>query len=481
MRKRSLTVETSIGPIPASNAKVWAMTYGKVGGTYVSELPSPVIQTTELYGHIRTTSSFLNRFNKNDVCHESYSGYVRLKWKNFSTSSSSSAGVINLLRQHGSLPGKVIYFPLEDGAITLVDSDEFGLLLAFPNSDSTDGDITYWVSGIKYDPKTQRMRAYNLASAPSSSLSSLAASWRDGSLGDNSRRRLKSIPLSKGVDSVGDVDSYLNEIRSSLVYYTRDSIFPLYEVGLDDALGDAVGSADGFHFSRLAAEIAVDGLAVQSLFEIVRLMRKSIQRYSGALRKLTAVLKVLPSAYVGLQYGVLAPLREYAQLPGVLEQHFKPINYSFTGNSVASYDDFTVNTRVSLQAQEPTDQKSLFELTYLLRGGFSLDDLWEVVPFSFVVDWFVNIGNLAESTRFNEIYTKLNIQYATVSRSYERIVNLDINGLHTELKHRIYTREYRKADSLPSHIFSFTWGDIKGSWSTSNVDEATSMILTYFL
>lgn len=479
MRKRTLTVETYSGPLPEQYVQFWADTYGGAAGCYMPEYSQPATQSVKIPGYIHTEPSYLHRFNKNDVVHESYSGTIPLKWRNFSTRLSAYASEIEILNTYGCTPGKISYFPLS-GWTTVSLDDTTGLLVSAPDTPSSDGRPRLRISGIRFNIGDGSMRATNRVCF-ASEIDLFVQYWKDGRIGTTLRNRWRTAPITKGADIVNDPKAYLNRIRESLQFVTRDSIFPLYETGLDDALGNAVEKADGFHFSRLAAEIALDGLAVQSLQEIVRKMKRAPSKYATPLKKLTAVLKVLPSAYIGLQYGVLAPLRDYAKLPGALEQQFSRQEYSLVGTSISTYEDFTVNTRVSLQAEEPTDQQSLFELTYLLKGGFSLDDLWEVVPLSFVVDWFVNIGNLAKSTRFNEIYSKLNILYATVSRSYERVVTLDIDGAKYDVVHRIYTRQYRKADSLPSRIFSFTWGDLKGSWSVSNVDEAASMILSYLL
>lgn len=309
------------------------------------------------------------------------------------------------------------------------------------------------------------------------------------------------------------------------VYYGESYFLPKMDYGLKQALSDAASHADGFHFSRLAAEIAVDGLVLQSAWNLLespkhakKAMEKAAyeQAYSRLWRdrykyfssrtpnskmhsrivqflgstdgkafigkmpiidQVAICKKIIPSLYLGLNYGVSAPVREYSRLPGALSSITEEIG-PLVGRSFRQTDVFQQDTRCTLQLGAPMSDRQFKNLSYLTKGGLSLDDLWELVPLSFVVDWILNLSALFEAGRASQIYSELPIQYATISTVFERTVDLP-EGLTGDVHHRCYIRSYRPGDSLPPDVYSFDVRDIRGTLSIRNIDDAAALILNY--
>lgn len=136
-------------------------------------------------------------------------------------------------------------------------------------------------------------------------------------------------------------------------------------------------------------------------------------------------LKTHAGNYLGVQYGVLPTVSDlktlYEAITAATLPYFDSNNYQVL--TAGRSDDRTSSTgrvevidRIKI-AINPSDPR-LFTLSEKMRnlGGFpSIDNLWELVPYSFVIDWFVNVGDMLEEIDTRYRVAKLPIVYATRS------------------------------------------------------------------
>lgn len=91
--------------------------------------------------------------------------------------------------------------------------------------------------------------------------------------------------------------------------------------------------------------------------------------------------------------------------------------------------------------------------------GFNIDlaNTWDVLPFSFVVDWFVNIGSTLES--IDNVSRIQNMKYSGVYRSFSRTKRLTASTpfIIMNVIQRIYIRE--RLQSLPIDVVSLHLGN----------------------
>lgn len=105
--------------------------------------------------------------------------------------------------------------------------------------------------------------------------------------------------------------------------------------------------------------------------------------------------KRVANAYLELKYGWLPLISDVYQMCDALRSSFKDVGVSVRSHGrSSSKNEFGVYSKVSLRGQvSNTATRSLTEM------GFSNPLLiaWELVPFSFVIDYFLGIGNTLAS------------------------------------------------------------------------------------
>jgi hypothetical protein len=136
-------------------------------------------------------------------------------------------------------------------------------------------------------------------------------------------------------------------------------------------------------------------------------------------------LKGLSSNYLSVDYGILPTISDLQNIiaafkkmgPYLDKNGFKTYSAGFTESKAEGEYSFSLEQHLKLAIDNEDD---LFQqLTEELDSwGFlpTLTNVWDLVPYSFVVDWFVNVGDLLErvDTRLNLL--QYNIRYVTMSR-----------------------------------------------------------------
>lgn len=136
-------------------------------------------------------------------------------------------------------------------------------------------------------------------------------------------------------------------------------------------------------------------------------------------------LKTHANNYLGLQYGVLPTISDLRHIVGAFEK-VKPYldKNGFTtysaGSSSSNVDGVITETLSQQIKLAIADEDDLFQAlaSKLESSGFlpTTENLYDLIPYSFVLDWFIDVGGLLHRVDSRLRLARLNIRYATLSR-----------------------------------------------------------------
>lgn len=145
-------------------------------------------------------------------------------------------------------------------------------------------------------------------------------------------------------------------------------------------------------------------------------------------------LKTHAGNYLGYEYGILPTVSDLQSIVEAINRHaapyydsndFRVLTSSASSEASSSVGTVRVIERCKIAISRGDDR--LFGLSDSLHnlGGFpTLENLWDLVPYSFVVDWFINVGNMLEQVDFSGRVARLGVKYTT--RSSKTIINYEL-------------------------------------------------------
>lgn len=184
---------------------------------------------------------------------------------------------------------------------------------------------------------------------------------------------------------------------------------------------------------------------------------KDVKELVPKLKKLGEI-RTHASNYLGLNYGILPTIDD---LKSIWDSFHTQYYYDRNGfQRASSYDDATANetltidgisvettTRINRRIHlaintEDTGLDALVERVRKLGVFPSLTNLWDLVPYSFVLDWFVDIGSVLERIDTRHQLFNLDIKYCIQSQKVHtsRSFTSDKEGLYVEMDSTSYQR-----------------------------------------
>lgn len=136
-------------------------------------------------------------------------------------------------------------------------------------------------------------------------------------------------------------------------------------------------------------------------------------------------LKTYADSYLSVKYGVLPTISDLKDIlaafnrakPYIDRNGFETYSQGYT-ETVQSQDmTFTLCQHVKLGIAK--EDEALEDLIGRLEsiGVFpTFKNIWDLIPFTFVLDWFADVGSFLERVDTNLRLLRLNIKYATLSR-----------------------------------------------------------------
>lgn len=249
----------------------------------------------------------------------------------------------------------------------------------------------------------------------------------------------------------------------------RDRTFTL--AGL---MGECLTNMQDVGTALIASEFAIEGSISASIAKWLKATSGALARIPastrGKYRYLQDTLKIISSAYLGYQWGVAAPLRDYNSLYDALTEHPEPQR----GASAVDrwqVGDWRCSHRLSIAYQQ-LDPK-IEALRFLKqRFGVSFFDVptiaWELLPMSFAFDWLINVQSLigSFSTSLKQAAWPIQFMWSTVIRERE---------IYPGVFERYYDRLH--ISDPPLVTLPLNLGDLSGTFSIErNAKSALALV-----
>lgn len=136
-------------------------------------------------------------------------------------------------------------------------------------------------------------------------------------------------------------------------------------------------------------------------------------------------LKGLSDNYLTVEYGILPTIDDFKSIheackrikPFLDKNGYKTYTAGFSDSLNTGTIKYTTEQHIKL-AIDDDDVELIHLVNQIDSMGFlpTLENIWDLVPYSFVLDWFIGVGNLLERVDSRLRLARLNIRYVTSSR-----------------------------------------------------------------
>lgn len=136
-------------------------------------------------------------------------------------------------------------------------------------------------------------------------------------------------------------------------------------------------------------------------------------------------LKGMSNNYLTVHYGILPTVRDLENIVKAFRnaaRYFDKNGFgSYTAGSTVTKNidsmSYTLVQRIKL-AIDDEDNELIDLINKIESAGFlpTFQNIWDLIPFSFVIDWFADVGGYLERLDANFRIARLNIRYVTMSR-----------------------------------------------------------------
>jgi hypothetical protein len=109
--------------------------------------------------------------------------------------------------------------------------------------------------------------------------------------------------------------------------------------------------------------------------------------------------------------------------------------------------DLVQRIKVAIEDEDSTFQ-ALAQKVDSMGFALTLQNVWDLIPYSFIVDWFIDIGGFLERSDTRMRLSRLNIKYATmsekttISRSLIPNVALPVSGTLSVVHYHRWTEDH---------------------------------------
>lgn len=186
---------------------------------------------------------------------------------------------------------------------------------------------------------------------------------------------------------------------------------------------------------------------------------KDLRRPKDLIPKLRNLksLRTHSGNYLGMQYGILPTISDLQEIIGA----FKRVLPFFDSNGFTVYTANRSTSTSSGEIQIELEQRLKMAIDRedsefrqfaqsINSAGFALtlENIWDLIPYSFMIDWFVKIGDFLErcDSRMRLMY--LNIRYVTLSRKKKIIRSVKPTssfpyfGTFTQVEYSRWTQDH---------------------------------------
>jgi hypothetical protein len=136
-------------------------------------------------------------------------------------------------------------------------------------------------------------------------------------------------------------------------------------------------------------------------------------------------LKSIANDFLSVKYGILPTISDVENIVGTFKRHGPYVDSNGFDTYSASFRDeltqdglsFTLEQHIKLAiGEEDSEFGALISRLDSMGTLPTFQNLWDLVPYSFVIDWLVDVGGFLERIDARLRLSRLNIAYATMSR-----------------------------------------------------------------
>jgi hypothetical protein len=136
-------------------------------------------------------------------------------------------------------------------------------------------------------------------------------------------------------------------------------------------------------------------------------------------------LKTLSGDYLAMKYGILPTISDLQEIASAFKKHQPYLDRhgwaTYNANHIVSKgsDGVTITLEQRIKLAIQTEDNEFIQLMNRVdSSGFAptLENLWDLIPYSFVLDWFIDIGGFLERVDTRMRLARLDIQYSTMSK-----------------------------------------------------------------
>lgn len=177
-------------------------------------------------------------------------------------------------------------------------------------------------------------------------------------------------------------------------------------------------------YGELAARAADKRRRIDvNLYELIRDL-SDVKSLIPSLSNLKS-LKERAGNFLYVKYGVMPTISDLRKIFSAFKARVPYLdrfgNSVFTAAHISSMDEqqcsFTLEQHVKVPvANEDSEFLRLIEALDEVGLSLTLENIWDLVKYSFVIDWFVDVGGFLQRIDQRQRITRYNIPYVTVSR-----------------------------------------------------------------
>lgn len=261
--------------------------------------------------------------------------------------------------------------------------------------------------------------------------------------------------LRNAAKSIAESQSTVGVVMSNeKLELTTSSLAALLENQIERLWPD-IFPIGGAHWGQLASEASSRlNRNHVNMIAFIRDLRHPLEMVPK-LRNLSK-LKTLAGNYLSVSYGVLptiSDLKNIWEAAMIRRPFYDKLGY-VTGTAGRSFvqsgeESYSYTTSYELEqhlklAVAKEDSRFDAVISGLDNLGFlpTLQNIWDLVPYSFAIDWFVNIGDILEAVDSRQRLLRFNIRYVTMSR--RESLHHDFNVKATGFDGRISRVHYHR-------------------------------------
>lgn len=203
----------------------------------------------------------------------------------------------------------------------------------------------------------------------------------------------------------------------SLVAYWLPGTFPVPDKHYGDLAMEASAKVNANHVNMIAF--------LRDLRHPTEMIPKlkNLRNLKNLVSK--KALKNLSDDYLTVKYGILPTISDLKEIFGAMNALLPYVDRNGFDTYSAGYIASSTPDKVTYKVEQHIKLAIVDEDSDFLRLISQIDDLgflptcenlWDLVPYSFVIDWFVDVGGLLERVDAALRIVRLNIKYVTMSR-----------------------------------------------------------------